>query len=209
MANMWFPSSDDGGLCIWDVETGALACKPVRVHTDRISSVAFSHDGKHIVSGSYDETICVWDAETSTIISGPFVGHTSRVVSVTFSLDGTRVVSGSVDKAVCIWDVGTGTVVTEPFEGHTHEVSFVAFFPDNKRIFSFSTSYSASMVYIWDIESRAGASWEAAEAAYSVALSFGWKTCRVRFYWTMRFTLQTQRLEHSFPGHSLRAHRNS
>ena len=45
MANMWLSCSADGGLCVLDVDTGALRCQPVRVHTDRIASVAFSHDG--------------------------------------------------------------------------------------------------------------------------------------------------------------------
>ena len=144
------------------------------MHTDLIPSFSFSHDGRHMVSGSYDRTICVWDAETGAIISGPFQGHTSSVLSIALSLDGTRVVSGSADNTVCIWDVATGTIVTEPFEGHTSEVSFVAFFPGNNHIFSFSTSYSTSMVYIWDIESGASVSWEPA-SAYSVALSLDGK----------------------------------
>ena len=33
-------------------------------HSDGVTSVAFSPDGKTIVSGSEDETITVWDAGT-------------------------------------------------------------------------------------------------------------------------------------------------
>jgi WD40 repeat protein len=156
---------------MWNVETGALACKPVRVHTNPILSIAFSHDGRHVVSGSYDKTICVWNAETGVIISGPFRGHTSLVLSVALSLDGTRVVSGSADETIYIWDAETGTIVAGPFKGHTNEVSFVAFFPDNKRIFSLSKSYLACLIYIWDIETGASVSWKHASSVCSLAFS--------------------------------------
>ena len=56
--------------------------------------MAFSPDGKRIVSGSRDKTVKVWDAatgqETLTL-----KGHTGSVSSVAFSPDGKRIVSGS------------------------------------------------------------------------------------------------------------------
>ena len=36
-------------------------------HSDRVTSVAFSPDGKSIVSGSYDKTLKVWDAGVSAL----------------------------------------------------------------------------------------------------------------------------------------------
>jgi WD40 repeat protein len=41
----------------------------VKGHTDRVSSVAFSPDGKRIVSGSWDKTLKVWDASLQAPIS--------------------------------------------------------------------------------------------------------------------------------------------
>src|SRR5258705_7682775 len=38
-----------------------LDLKTFRGHTDRINCVAFSPDGKRIVTGSYDRTARVWD----------------------------------------------------------------------------------------------------------------------------------------------------
>ena len=44
-------------------------------HTSYVNSVAFSQDGKHIVSGSDDKTIRVWDSETGDVVLGPLEGH--------------------------------------------------------------------------------------------------------------------------------------
>ncbi|KIM28371.1 hypothetical protein M408DRAFT_57282, partial [Serendipita vermifera MAFF 305830] len=77
-------------------------------HTDIVSSVAFSPDGKRIVSGSSDKTVRVWDAETGQAVGAPFQGHDQGVNSVAFSPDGKRIVSGSDDKTVRVWDAETG-----------------------------------------------------------------------------------------------------
>ena len=94
-----------------------------------IDSVAFSPDGKQIVSGSYDKTIRVRDAQTGNIISGPSEGHTDCVNSVAFSPNGKQIVSGSADKTIHVWDAQTGNIVSGPFKGHTNHVTSVMFLP--------------------------------------------------------------------------------
>ena len=77
-------------------------------HSDAVLSVAYSADGKKIVSGSKDKSIRVWDAETGKIIIDPLKGHTDSVLSVSLSRDGKKIVSGSDDKTVRVWDAETG-----------------------------------------------------------------------------------------------------
>ena len=38
-------------------------------HSHYVTSVAYSPDGKHVVSGSYDNTVKVWDSQTGTEVS--------------------------------------------------------------------------------------------------------------------------------------------
>ena len=56
--------------------------------------MAFSPDGKRIVSGSRDNTVKVWDADSGKELL-TLKGHTGGVTSVAFSPDGKRLVSGS------------------------------------------------------------------------------------------------------------------
>jgi len=88
-------------------DVNAAVAEPIvtlQGHTQLVWSVAFSPDGKQIVSGSGDATVKVWDAETGQE-SLTLKGHTSDVNSVSFSPDGKRIVSGSFDRTVKVWDL--------------------------------------------------------------------------------------------------------
>ncbi len=61
-----------------------------------VPSVAFSPDGKYVVSGSDDGTARVWEAASGKEIAR--MTHDDYVTTVAFSPDGKYVVSGSGDK---------------------------------------------------------------------------------------------------------------
>src|SRR5262249_37972820 len=76
-------------------------------HTDAVSCLALSLDGKRLCSGSNDRTITVWDLGTD---NEPLIlrGHTSDVTSLALSPDGKQLYSGSKDKTIKAWDLDTG-----------------------------------------------------------------------------------------------------
>jgi len=75
---------------------------PFKGHMGAIFSVAFSPDGKCVVTGSQDKTIRIWDVKTGQIVAGPFEGHRETVFYVSFSLDNTQVISGSFSERIHI-----------------------------------------------------------------------------------------------------------
>ena len=79
--------------------------------------MAFSADGKRILTGSEDQTAKVWDAEKGQEVLS-LKGHTYSVSSVAFSPDGKRILTGSWDRTAKVWDAEKGQEVLS-LRGHT------------------------------------------------------------------------------------------
>jgi hypothetical protein len=116
----------DGRMRLWDVKT-ASELPVFRGHAGSFISVAFSLDGRRILSGGMDSdrTMRLWDAQTGEELRC-FTGHGRIVWSVAFSPDGCRALSSSADRIVRHWDLETGELLGR-LEGHTGSVRSVVF----------------------------------------------------------------------------------
>ena len=97
-----------------------------------VMSVAFSPDGKTILTGSMDETARLWDVATGRPIGQPLV-HSAWVTSVAFGPDGKAILTGCYDNTARLWDAATGRPIGQPL-AHSDMVHAVAFSPDGKTI---------------------------------------------------------------------------
>jgi WD40 repeat protein len=134
----------DFSIRLWNPETGQEV-RRLEGHTDSVSSVRFSPDGRLLASGSHDQTVRLWNPETGLEIR-KLHGHGSNVNSVDFSPDGRLLASASGnyseqktddDYTVRLWNLETGLEIRRLL-GHRSSVNAISFSPDGRLLVSAS-----------------------------------------------------------------------
>jgi WD40 repeat protein len=149
---------DPHGQAIQVLRNHFLARPVVTVrHYDNVTSVAFSPDGKYVVSAGCDQRAAnelwkctegfarVWETTTGKEIARMM--HDGEVTSVTFSPDGKYVVSGSDDDTARVWEASTGNEIARMIV--SYGVKSVAFSPDGKYVLSGSFTYE-NTARVWE-----------------------------------------------------------
>ncbi|MFI5454874.1 MAG: protein kinase [Isosphaerales bacterium] len=129
---------------LWDAATWQPIGRPL-VHQAQIRSVAFSPDGKTIVTVDMSNMARLWDAATTQPVGQPMT-HQAEIVAVAFAPNGKTVLTGSHDKTARLWDALTAEPIGLPM-AHQGEVSSVAFSPDGETVLTGSSDRTARL---WD-----------------------------------------------------------
>ncbi|KLO06169.1 WD40 repeat-like protein [Schizopora paradoxa] len=117
--------------------------------SDIIKTVAFSPDGKRIVTGSVDGKIqiLIWDTATLQLLGKPLDGQRDSINCVEVSRDGRNFISGSTDKRICSWNMATGAILSSYLTGST--VYSVSYSPDGKVLVS---GHHDGSIGVWNTE---------------------------------------------------------
>jgi WD40 repeat protein/tetratricopeptide (TPR) repeat protein len=136
---------------LWDLTTG----RHVRAfpHENAVLAVALSPDGRHLVTGSADQTAQLWDLATGQPVGAPLT-HDGIVLFVAFSPDGRFVLTCSqrsaTEGAVHLWNAETGQAVGSPWV-QPRAILAAAFSPDGRLVATASgdTTSHRGEVQLW------------------------------------------------------------
>jgi WD40 repeat protein len=139
---------------VWDIDKREAVLE-LRGHSEPVRCVAFSSDGKRLVTSAGDRnvradcTVRVWDAQTGEQLHC-MRQHTNEVWHAAFSPDGKLIASASDDGTVRLWDAETGKHLERLLKTEAM-VSTACFSPDGKQLAAGGQERS---VWVWEVEGR-------------------------------------------------------
>ncbi len=159
----WSPAKDNT-LRLWDVQSGEQLAQQDTGST--VDSVAFTPDGKSIVSGGGDLAIghgndkpdlrlwrlpeSVWPENEINEIAR-LVGHTKRPTDLVFLQDGKRALSASGDGTIRLWSIDSGEALDVFTEDGLPAIACLALSPDDKTIVT--GHHLDGRLRVWDVAS--------------------------------------------------------
>ena len=93
----------DGLIKLHDAATGKLI-KEFEGHAGGVHTVAYSPDGRRLLSGGADKTAVVWDIESGKAVQR-LQGHAEVITCAAFLPGGRQAVTSSYDKTLRLWNV--------------------------------------------------------------------------------------------------------
>ena len=137
----------DGRLKILDLDRDPDHPRVIEADLgNTLRAVAFSPDGKSLVTGGEGPTLKLWDVGSGTLRAS-LDGPGSPVYKLAFSPDGKTIASGSIDGTVTLQDVETGREISR-VAGHTGSIRGLAFSPDGATL---AVGALQGDVWIWDV----------------------------------------------------------
>jgi WD40 repeat protein len=137
-------------------------------HHGNIECVAWTPDGRRVLTTSLDKSLCLWDVSTGELLRR-FEGHTAAVRGLVILPDGKRAISACSDKTARLWELETGRELRR-FVGHSAGVQWVHCSADGHRLIS---AGSDGFLRLWNIDNgQELKAWEAHPNSQALSVAF-------------------------------------
>ncbi|KAG2757632.1 WD40 repeat-like protein [Suillus brevipes Sb2] len=130
---------------IWDAKTGKLVAT-LEGHTDLVRCLAWTKDGKTLISASVDSSIRTWNT-TKWKQTAVLDEHTDVVRAIAISPNDRILASASDDKTARLWNLDNGQPIGSPIQ-HADDVLCVSFSAGGKRL---ANGCRDTNSYVWDV----------------------------------------------------------
>jgi WD40 repeat protein len=144
----WAVVAGEKTLYYLDATTGKVTRK-MEGHRGWITCLAFSADGKQVISGSDDSEARLWDVANGKTLK-VFRGHEGYVKAVSLRQDSRLVLTGGSDGTVRLFDAGTASQ-WKVFRKHSEPLAAAAFLTNGRQTVSCSRD---GKVLLWSIGKR-------------------------------------------------------
>jgi WD domain, G-beta repeat len=134
----------------WDYSGRPGEIRMLNGHNSTVYGVAFSPDGKQVLSGSVDGRAALWNAATGQQLH-LLQGHTGMIWAVAYGPRGKYAFSASWDGTVKKWDAARGLEVSRfPTVGRIADINGMAVSSSGKQVL---TGSDDGTVRLWDVAS--------------------------------------------------------
>ncbi len=115
-----------------NAQTSRLETVIQKGHEAVVKAVAYTPDGKYLLTGSRDKSIKLWETSSAREVKS-YKGHISTINDLAVSKDGKFFASSSADNTAKVWEIKTGKLLFTTPEDRDY-MTDVTFSPDGKYL---------------------------------------------------------------------------
>lgn len=127
----------DNTIRVFNTENFKLLLE-LKAHENSVFALAYSPNGKYVLSGGRDAVLKIWDAKEGYSPQQTINAHWYHINSIKYSPSGSLFATASMDKTIKVWDAESFELLKvldkEKYDGHTTSVNKILWVSDNELI---------------------------------------------------------------------------